>query len=641
MQTGMLTFLLHGWRSWKSAKPIALLAIFALALGIGSATAIYTVVQTVLLNPFVYKNPDRIYVVRGTWRALPDWQASLSYQDYQDFVARQTTATSFGCFTGEGYNVFYKNQAQHVAGMQVSPSIPPELGVNPRIGRWFQDDAHEPTGRQVAVLSDALWHRLGADPSIVGQTLTLNGKPYSVTGVMPPWFRLPPDSEPITLWVPLDPDKNQKEYRGYNYLSCVAFKKPNVTTGQLTADMKRIAASLQREHPSEEEFDNARVRTLLDEMVTEIRPTLLLLLGAAATLLLITCANVGGLLVARSVTRARETALRVAIGAARWQLALQYFAEGLVVALSGAALGALLSYALVRVVVATASDALPRGDETILDTRSIGFAFGLAIFCGILFSLAPLWQAMRIAPNEVLSDGVRATASARSRNLLRVLVVAEIALAFALLAIGVILFGQLSSLYHTNPGFVTQHLYTGRIFVPSARFSTNEMRIDIDTKLLNAIRSAPGVESAGFTSLMPLTGWGNNTYIQVQGGARMVRGQSEAVEDRFISPGFFNAMKIPILEGRDFTATDVARKPPEVMSLVINQTAAKIFWPNRDPIGTYVDLEAWESFALARCRRGWRHAQRRPEPRAPARALHQLQTNFYGGLGLGHPVQSR
>jgi len=362
---------------------------------------------------------------------------------------------------------------------------------------------------------------------------------------------------------------------------------------QLTADMKRIAESLAREHSGEEEFDTARVNSLVDEMVNEIRPTLLLLLGAAAALLLITCANVGGLLVARSVTRARETALRVAIGASRWQLALQYFGEGLIVSLSGAVLGALLSYALIRVVVATASEVLPRADEVTIDARAIGFAIGLAVVCGVLFSLAPLWQAMRIAPNEVLSDGVRASASARSRHLLRILVVAEIALAFGLLAVGVILVGQLNSLYHTDPGFVTNHLYTGRVFVPLTRFSTDEARDNVDTKLLRAIRNQPGVESAGFTSLMPLMGWGNNTYIEVEGGAPLVRGRSEPVEDRFISPGLFNAMKIPVLEGRDFTENDVAVKLPGVMSLIINETAAKMFWPNRDPIGTYLKLEAW------------------------------------------------
>jgi putative ABC transport system permease protein len=590
----MLTFLLHGWRSWKSAKPIAFLAVFALALGIGSATAIYTVVQTVLLKPFSYKNPDQLYTVFGSWRALGlDWYASLSYQDYLDYSARQTTASAFGCFSGGSYNVVYRNDALHVSGIQLSTAIPPAIGINPRIGRWFLDERHEPAGLHAAVLSDSLWKRLGASEFIVGQLLTVNGKQYTITGVMPAWFRLPPDESHAALWVPLDPDEEQKNNRGYNFLQCVAFKRPGVTEAQLRADMTKIAQSLSREHPNEA-FDTARVDRLADMVVREIRPTLLLLLGAAATLLLITCANVGGLLVARSVTRARETALRVAIGAARWQLALQYFAEGLIVSLSGAVLGALLSYSLIRLVIATASEVVPRADEVSIDGGAVGFAFAVAILCGILFSLAPLWQAARIAPNEVLSDGVRASASARSRHLLRVLVVAEIALAFGLLSVGVILFAQLNGLYHTNPGFDVQGLYTASILVPNSRFQTDETRIQIDAKLLRAVRSAPGVESAGFTSLMPLMGWGNNTEIHVEGGAQITKGKPVFVEDRFISPGFFHAMRIPILEGRDFDETDVARKPPDAMSLIINQTAAKMFWRNRDPVGTSVTVDAWD-----------------------------------------------
>jgi putative ABC transport system permease protein len=589
----MLTFLLHGWRSWKSAKPIAFLAIFALALGIGSATAIYTVVQTELLSPFPYKNPDLMYSVRGTYRAMPGWQASLSYADLLDFVTRQKTASTFGCVSPGSYNIFYNHSALHVSGLQLSPALAVALGVPPRIGRWFQDEKHEPTGLYAAVLSDSLWKRLGSSPSIIGQTLAINGKPYTVTAIMPPWFRLPPESTETSLWVPLDPDPEQKNNRGYNYLTCIAIKKAEVTPAQLNADMQRIGESLAREHPGEVTFDTARATNLAEETVREIRPTLLLLLGAAATLLVITCANVGGLLVARSVTRARETALRVAIGAARWQLALQYFAEGLIVSLCGAALGALLSFALIRAVILTASDILPFGDQVTIDARAILFALGLAILCGVLFSLAPLWQAVRIAPNEVLSDGVRASASARSRHLLRILVVGEIALAFGLLAVGVILFSQLNSLYHTNPGFEVNHLYTARLHVPLTRFPKDADRILIDTKLLRAIRSAHGVESAGFTNLMPLMGWGNNSLIEVDGGPKPVVGKSEFVETRFISPGFFNTMKIPILEGRDFNDTDVAHKAPEAMSLIINQTAAKMFWPHRDPLGTYLKVYSW------------------------------------------------
>ena len=333
----MFPYLRQGWQSWKSAKGVALLAIGALAVGIGSATAIYSVIQAVLLNPLGYQHQDRFLSVWSAFTTRPGWQSSFSITTAQDFAARTRTLDVFGCFSMGDFNISYNHQSTRVVGTQIDPALANSVGVIPIRGRWFQP----PENPYSVVISAALWKRLGSSADIVGQALTMNGKRYTVTGVMPPWFRLPPNLKENDVWVPLNPDAEQRTRRAYNYLFCIAKMKPGVTVAQAESDLTRITLELHQKYPNEFISDKITTRSILDEVVEGIRPTLLLLLGAAGVLLLITCANVAGLLLARSVARARETAVRVALGAARWQLALQYFSEGLIVSVVGAILGGL------------------------------------------------------------------------------------------------------------------------------------------------------------------------------------------------------------------------------------------------------------------------------------------------------------
>ncbi len=361
-----------------------------------------------------------------------------------------------------------------MVGVEVLPSLAAGLGVNPSMGRWFRDAASEQGGILLAVISDALWKNLGADPAIVGKTITLNNRVYTVLGVMPAWFRFPIGEADTSearhgIWVPLNPQAGELTRDTAPYFSYARIK-PGVTFTQADADTKRIAAELAREYPKEHPGYTSRLNPILQLVTKEIRPALLLLLGAAAMLLLITCASVAGLLLARSVARARETAVRVALGAAPWQLAVGYFAEGLVVSLAGAAGGVLLSLFLVRVVLSLAAGDIPRADEIALNWTVLAFALGTAVLATVVFSFAPLWQVVRTLPNEVLSDGARASAGARSIHLSRFLVVAQIALAFTLLAAGALLLVQLGNLLRIHPGFEPAHVLTFKLNAPDARY---------------------------------------------------------------------------------------------------------------------------------------------------------------------------
>ncbi len=373
--------------------------------------------------------------------------------------------------------------------------------------------------------------------------------------------------------------------------------KPGVTEAQANADMQRIAGELEREYPDSESNHIAAVTSLLARTVEDVRPALLLLLCAAGALLLITCADVASLLLARSVSRSRETAVRVALGGSIWQLFQQYFSEGLLVSLVGAALGALLSVALVRAVVTLASSYIPRADEIRLNWQVLLLAVLLAIVCAVLFSLAPLWQASRIAPNEVLSEGVRASSGIRSRSLLRLFVVVEIALAFALLAASAFFLQRLAGLDKTNPGFDPNHVLSFRIFTAGKKYRTEAERIDIETRLSDDIKAVPGVEASGFTSRFPLSGCCEDTFLFPGDRKLDFKNIAESIpydfELRFVSPGYFQAMRIPLLAGRYLQDHDRALTGT-VMPVVISQTIAAKLWPHRNAVGQSATISSWD-----------------------------------------------
>ncbi|MPY90547.1 MAG: FtsX-like permease family protein [Luteitalea sp.] len=577
----MRSVLWQAWQSWKGAKGVAVLATIALAIGIGSTTAIYTVVNSVMLKPLPYEYGERYGALFSATVGEPDSFGSLIFQDVLEYQQATRSFDVFGWFKPQSFNVTSPGPPQYVEGALVAPSLAHNLGVQPILGQWFRDE----TG---AVISRALWMRLGGDQSILGKAIALNGRSYTITGVMPPWFRLPEGWGELgghgsAVWVGLDPSgKGQDPNDGFWF--CYARLKPGVTFAQADAEVKVVAAQIAKKDPGSHATYTARLDPLQTHMIKEIRPTLLLLFAAAGLLLLITCANVAGLLLARSVARARETAIRVALGASQWQLARHYFVEGLFVSLAGAVAGGLLSFWLVRSVVSIAADRIPRADQIAIDWTVLLFALGTACLASALSSLAPLWQAVRTPPREVLGEGARA--SARSRRLSQSLVIGEIALAFALLVVSTILIVHLRNLTRIWPGFDANNLLRFQLTLPDSLAAKGETRVPHQIRLVQMLESLPGVSGVAVTNQTPLAGCCYGAPVYPEGRPTNL-GVARRTSFLPISPGYFQTMRIPLQSGRLLTYRD---SHSELQPVVINQAAARRYWGSQNPLGAYARM---------------------------------------------------
>ncbi len=572
-------FVSQAWQSWKSAKATAFLVVVAFTVGIGSATAIYTVIQSLVLKPLPYAHGERFVSLLGGSLNDPSTVSSLNLNDVREYQQGMRSFDAFGWMRYIHYNLTAPGEPRFLNGIGVTPPLANSLGVNPKLGRWFRDFADGP----VAVISYGLWQRLGADANIVGKTITLSGRIYTVTGAMPQGFDLPlagtRDETQIDVWVPLDPSgQGQDRNTGDNF--CYARLRPGVTVAQADAEAKRIATDIIRRDPASRQNYTAKVNGIRDLTTRDLKPILWLLFAAAILLLLITCANVGGLLLARSVARARETAVRVALGAGLRQLALQYFLEGLLVSLPGAAGGLLFSYVLVRILVSAGSAVTSRVDEIAMDWPVMAFAIAAAFAACALTSMAPLWQAARTLPNEVLTEGVRASAGARSGRLSRSFVVAEIALAFVLLAVGTVMVAELYRVTRVSPGFDPDHLLTFQLSFAAEGVPGKPSQFAYQTRLLDAVQAIPGVVAAGVTDQLPLDCCLSAAIFQ--DGPSPQPSTGETVAYLPVSRDYFRTMGIPLRRGRILTDRDTTENP---LPVVINQAAVKRYWPDREPLG--------------------------------------------------------
>jgi predicted permease len=570
----------RAWRSWAAAPGVAGLAIVALAIGIGSATAIYTVVNTILLRPVAYWDASRDFSLYGADATKPDQRGAHNFRDLIEYQQRTRSFDVFGWLRPASFNVIYEGEPQYIPGALVTPALVEGLGARPQLGAWFADDSG-------AVISNGLWRRLGSNSDIVGKPITIDGRPYTVTGVMPADFRLPvpgPGVERIKpdVWVRLDPlGKGQDPGVGLNF--CYVRLKPGVTAAQARDDVKRVAAELVALNPASRPNYTAVLDSLGQMAILEIRPTLILTAVAAGLLLLLTCTAVSGLLLARAVARARDTAIRVALGAGRGQLALHYFFEGLMVSLAGAALGALVSIGLVRIVVAIAENFIPRADEIAFDGRVLLFAIAVAVVTSAASSLAPLWQASRTAPVEALNEGVRSSASRRSRRLSKSLVVAEIALAFTLLTIGSVLIGYMARLERTATGFNPDNVLTFQLTRVERQGMSREARQQDQARFTTALAQIPGVSTVALTNQIPLDGCCFSTSLYPDG---VQLGENFFQRASFIaaSPEFLATMQIPLRAGRVLDARDLGEDPIAVM---INEATVRTYWRGANALGAY------------------------------------------------------
>jgi predicted permease len=578
----------YALRSLGKSPGFATVAVLTVALGIGANTAIFSVVHNVLLEPLPFADPERL--VRVFHDAPEDGFATIrgafsppDFEDLQREVSGFESLAAFFFIPGQSEISLTGGEApQELDAAFVSSGFFSLLGVAPERGRVPGADENVAGADRVAVLSQRVWrNQFGADPGIVGDRVTLDGEAFTVIGVMPATFDFPsPEAE---LWLPLSliGEDDIPRLRGLRWMEVIGRLAPGVTPGAADASADTVMRRLAREYPdSNAGWDAATVQDLQASLVGEVRPALLVLLGAVALVLLIACANLANLLLARGSTRGRELAVRAALGAGRGRIVRQLLTESLALALLGGALGLALAYAGLDALMSLSAGTIPRPEQIEVDLRVAAFALAASLATGVLFGLAPSLAVTKADVRDSLGDGSRGTTEGRrARGMRTALVVAQTALAVVLLAGAGLLVRSLWNLTHVDPGFAGENVLAVSISTPSEVIVDEQRRSAYRKEILERIASLPGVRAVGGSKTVPLHGGGEPYAFTVPGRPEPVTPDAGVL---IVTPGYFRALGIPLLQGRDFTATDEARGVPVV---IVNQAFARTYLPGGNPVG--------------------------------------------------------
>ncbi|HET9532713.1 MAG TPA: ABC transporter permease, partial [Blastocatellia bacterium] len=579
----LLQDLRYGSRSLLKNPGFTLVAVVALALGIGANTAIFSVVNTLLLSPLQFKDPDRLVMVWEKNFPRNRERNVVSPANFLDWNSQNQVFEQMAALVDIPVNLTNAGEPVELQAQLVTASFFPLLGVQPVYGRAFLDSEDVPNGERVAVLSHRLWQgRFGADPQLVGKSITLSGRSATVIGIMPPGFYFL--NNETDVWVPMGLNTGL-DYRTVSgrYMRVIARLKPGVTLSQARAEMSLIASRLEESHRQFNAGWGANVFPLQEEVVGDIRPALLVLLGAVCFVLLIACANVANLLLARAATRQKELALRTALGASRGRLIRQLLNESLLLAVIGGVAGLLLAYWAIELLVAFNPGNIPRLEEVSLDARVLAFTLGVSVLTGLIFGAIPALQASRPDLNESLKEGGRTSAGGASHRRVRsIFVISEVALALVLLVGAGLMIKSFVKLQQVNLGYNPENVLTARVLLPGSKYGDNPKRAAFFQQAVERIETIPGVQAAGAISWLPLVGLGSATSFWVDGRPEPPPGEKPGTDVRVITPGYFAAMGIPLIKGRIFDERDTAQSP---RVLIINETMAREFFPDEDPIG--------------------------------------------------------
>src|SRR5262245_40130958 len=572
----------YGARMLLKNPGFTLIAVLTLALGIGANTAIFSVINGVLLSALPYPQPEQLAMVwcDNRRQGIPD--DITSYPNFVDWRDRNKTFQGMAGMTSDTYNLTGTGETEEIRAATVSINFFQLIGVNPILGRVFTTEEEQPGRDKVVVLSHSLWQRrFGGDPGILNKTISLSDEPYVVVGIMPPGFQFPENTE---MWGPLAPDEGMRSDKarfGF-FLPVVGRLKPGVTRAQAQADLDVVASQIEKQFPDMAGY-GVNVVPVLENTVGPIRRALIILFVAVLFVLLIACANVANLLLARATVRQREVAVRAAMGAGRWRIVRQLLTESMLLAILGGALGILLAWWALRLLVDLSPANIPRLENIRLDGRVLWFTLALSLLTGMIFGLAPSLQTSHLKLSEALKEGSRTGAGGlRAQRIRGVFIVAEVALTLALLISAGLLVRSFWRLQNINPGCRTDHLLTLRVTLWGSKYRQGAEAVSFYERLQERLAALPGVESASATTDIMLRKLATSAGFTIEN--RPQDPSELALELPFdrVQPNYFQTMGIQLLRGRAFTAQDT-RDNPRVT--IVNETFVKRYFPNDDPVG--------------------------------------------------------
>jgi putative ABC transport system permease protein len=590
----------YGFRGLLKHPGFTLVAVITLALGIGANSAIFTVVNAVLLRPLPVAAPEQLVFI---WQTHPFGkrigveQLPASNADFLDWQEQSNLFEGMSMIDSWGGNLTGGDNPEHVDGAKISVNLFSLLRAQPMLGSDFNLEHAKPGNERAVMLSHSLWQRrFGSDAGIVGRQVQIDGQAFTVQGVMSPGFVFPKDVglpnyfsfAKTEMWLPIALTAAQRANRGSHHLAVVARLKPGATVEQAQSQLAGIAKHVEEQNPEESKDWGTSVNLVHEQVVGASRRAILILLGAVGFVLLIACANVANLLLARSASRQKEIAIRTALGAGRARIVRQLLTESLLLSLAGGVIGVLLASWGVRLLLLFSSDRLPRIAEIHVDNRVLWFTFAVSLLTGLLFGLVPALQVSKTDLNESLKESGRSAMGGRHRQRARnLLVVSEVALSLVLLVGAGLLAKSFLRLQSVNPGFTPDHLLTATLELPRAKYEDDASKSQFFRQVVERAGALPGVEAAGAISHLPLSGKEELDGFSIEGRTDPIEASLIQTADfRVITPDYFRAMRIPLLKGRFFNEQDRAST---TYSAIIDESFARRFFPGEDPLGKRID----------------------------------------------------
>jgi putative ABC transport system permease protein len=582
-----------GFRTLTRKPGFTVVAIIALALGIGANTAIFSVVNSVLLRPLAYQDPEALVVINHDYPKI-NLKASVSAIGYTHYRDNAKSFESVAAMTGGGFNLTGAGDPEQLTGARITYNFFSALGAKARLGRVFLPEEDQPGKNKVVALSHGFWQRrFGGDPGIVNKSIMLNDESYTVVGIMPPSFQFGRElGQVVDLWTPIAFTPQQLSYNNLTneFLFVFARLRPGVTIGQAQAELDTIAANLRQQYMPGADRSNWGLTTqyLSELVVGDIRLALWILMGIVGLVLLIACANVANLLLARAADRQKEMAIRTALGAGRRRVIRQLLTESALLALMGGAIGLLLAWLGINALVKVNQVQIPRASEIGVDWRALAFTLGVSLLTGFVFGLVPALQISKADLHETLKEGGRTGSSGARAWVRNTLVVLEMALALVVLVSAGLLVRSFWRVQQVNPGFAPQNTLAMSLVLPATKYKEPVQRVNFYKEALQRIRALPGVQSAGATSILPLSGNNSSGSFQIEGRVTPP-GQSSPHGDRWAATtDYFSTMRIPIIRGRFFDDRDTMESQPVA---IIDETMARKYWPDEEPLGKRITFQ--------------------------------------------------